>query len=84
MQRGQIFRRGRSWLLRYWEIRIENGVRIQRRVSRRIAPFCKQYSSKRAVEAIAKEILDRVNESSQHPGSTQFVSSFIEQVYLPT
>lgn len=83
MQRGQIFRRGRSWFLRYWEIRLENGVRVQRRVCKRIAPFCKQYSSKRTVESIAKEILDRVNEANQRPESTQMLSSFIENVYLP-
>ncbi len=83
MQRGQIFKKGRSWFLRYREPVLENGAIVQLQVCKRLAPFDKKYRSKRAVAPLALKFLAPVNAGTLHAESTQRVKDFIESVYFP-
>jgi integrase len=83
MQRGQIFKKGRSWFLRYREPILENGEIVQLQVCKRLAPFDKKYKSKRAVAPLALKFLAPVNAGTLHAESTQLVKDFIESVYFP-
>lgn len=75
MQRGQLIRRGRSWLLRYYDA---NGKRVYRKV----AKFSDQYRTERSVRKLADEILESVNEGKD-PASPQTLQKFIENHYWP-
>lgn len=74
MQNGQLIRRGRSWLLRYWA----DG----KRVCRKIAPFNDKYRTQKSVRELANEILEPLNEGKD-PGSPQTLQKFIENQYWP-
>jgi integrase len=52
-------------------------------VARRVAPFCEQYHSKRAVIPLAEEFLLPLNNGTLTPESTMTLGQFVEQNYLP-
>jgi integrase len=84
MQRGQIKRVGKCWLLRYWEsVRNESGNVVKRRVARKLATFSDQYRTEASVRPLAEEILAPQNAKTARPESTQTVADFLENVYLP-
>jgi integrase len=74
MQKGQLIRRGRSWLLRY--------RKDGKRVCQRIAPFNDTYRTERSLRSLVDEILEPVNEGKE-PGSPQTLQKFIENHYWP-
>lgn len=83
MQRGQIFKKGRSWFLRYREPSLRNGEIVQLQVCKRLGPVDKTYRSRRAVSPLALKFLSPINARSLHPESAQPVRDFIESVYFP-
>ena len=74
MQKGQLIRRGRSWLLRYWK----DG----KRVCLRIAPYNDKFRTEKSVRPLVEEILQPVNEG-RNPDAPQTLQQFIERSYLP-
>jgi len=83
MQKGQIFRKGRSWFVRFWETTLENGARTRWRVCKRLAPVDDRYRSGGDVRPLADELLARVNAANRQPESAMPVVEFIEHTYLP-
>ena len=81
MQRGQVFRKGGSWFVRYYETRIENGQPIRQRVCVRLADTAK--TSKRKARHLAAETLQPINSGKLSPEASRTVSEFIEKFYLP-
>jgi len=61
MQRGQIFKKGRSWSMRYRVPIMENGEIVQLQVCKRLAPLDKKYELKRSVASLALKFLAPVN-----------------------
>jgi hypothetical protein len=58
MQRGQIKRIGKCWLLRYWEsVKDESGKVVKRRVAKKIATLSDQYRTEASVRPLAHDIL---------------------------
>jgi len=57
MERGQIFKKGRSWSLRYRVPILENGELVQLQVCKRLAPLDKKYKSKRPVAPFVLKFL---------------------------
>ncbi len=83
MQRGTISRRGRHWILRYWEYQIENGVKVRKNAHKKLAPIGPSYPDKRSVEPLAWKHLEPVNTRLQTPESATPITEFIEKVYFP-
>jgi integrase len=83
MQRGTIIHRGKSWVLRYWEYQIKDGVRVRAHVHKRLAPVGPAYPDKRSVEGLAWKILEPVNNRLQTPEAATPITEFIENIYLP-
>jgi hypothetical protein len=83
MRKGQIFRKGRSWFLRYREPVLENGRVTHEQRCKTLAPCDGAYRTKRAVAPLAQRLLAPINEGTFRPESTQRLSDFIEWVYLP-
>ena len=83
MQRGQIFRRGGSWYLRFYQNEIKEGKTFPRRVCRRLARYSDAYRSKRDVWPLAEEILSPQNTGQVQPESALTFSEFVEKQFLP-
>lgn len=83
MQAGQIKKRGKSWVLRFWETALVDGKPVKRRVLKRLGPI--EHSDRKPPEEIkleAARILKPVNAGAQ-PTSTQTLTSFVDDVYMP-
>ncbi len=83
MQRGQIKRVGKCWLLRYWEPVVENGQVTKRRVAKKLATYSDQYRTEASVRPLVEAILAPINARTARPESTDTVAHFLEHVYLP-
>lgn len=82
MQKGQLIRRGRSWLLRYWKDENQSGSTVRKRVCEKIAPFNDRYRTEKSVRPLVDQILGPQNEGRVSSGS-QTLQQFIELNYLP-
>jgi hypothetical protein len=71
MQRGQIFKKGRSWSLRYRVPILENGEIVQLQVCKRVAPLDKKYESMRSIAPLALKFLAPVNAANFGRDSNQ-------------
>src|SRR5579862_3294705 len=79
MQRGQVYKKSGSWMLRYWDVEM-NG-RVRRAV--RLAPINQEYPSKTSVAVLADKILTPINTKQIQPESSMTVHDFIQSHYLP-
>jgi integrase len=84
MQRGTIIKHHGSWALRYYDTEVQNGVRVGKKVFKKLVPISPKYPSKRSVELLAWKILEPVNTQRIQPESSMPVSDFIENIYLPS
>jgi integrase len=82
MQTGQIFERGKSWVIKFYETVLVDGQPVRRRVLKRLAAKGLDYPDKKSVESLAAEMLEPVNKQVA-PASTEALVSFLEFVYLP-
>jgi integrase len=83
MQRGQIFRKGGNWYLRFYRDEIKSGEVVRRRVCQKLAPFCHEYRTLKSVRALASEIIAPLNSGRMRPETMLSVSDFIDNAYLP-
>ena len=83
MQKGRIYRKGRLWMLQYWEPVLENGKRAKRRVAQKLTTYSDQYRTEQSVRPLADLILAPINARSARPESTEMLAAFLEYVYLP-
>ena len=84
-QKGNIFRSGRAWFVRYCDdVRHHDGT-IRRKVICKKLPvsFGDQYRTKASVKSFADEILAPINAGKTNAQSTMRIVDFVEQIYLP-
>ncbi len=82
MQNGQIIRRGKSWLLRYWRDESREGKVVRRRVCKKIAPYCDEYRTVKSLRPLVAGILFPLNTGRLQPESAQTLQQFMESSYL--
>jgi integrase len=83
MQHGHVFKFRRSWFLKYYDVQLRNGVRVSKRICKKIAPVNQTYRKKSDVQLLADKILTPINSGAVVPESSMKVSEFIENFYLP-
>jgi hypothetical protein len=83
MQRGYIYKRRGSWLLRYWEPVLREGATSKVRRAVKLAPVNKDFPSKRSVLLLAEKVLAPLNSGQVQPESSLTVAHFIDVYYLP-
>jgi integrase len=83
MQNGQIFKRGRSWVLKYYEPVLIDGKVKKRRTLKRLAPVDAEHSHESDVQHLAVGILAPINARTIRPESTELLVAFIEKIYMP-
>ena len=82
MQRGNIFKKGGNWYLRFYRDEVRDGRVVRRRTCQKLAPFCDTYRTLRSVRPLAEEILSPLNCGRIRPETAQTLSEFIEDAYL--
>lgn len=84
-QRGNIFRRGKSWFLRYCDNVMQvDGTIVRKLVCRKLpVPFCDEYRTKASVKPFAQEMLAPINAGRVNPLSTMLIPDFVDKVYFP-
>lgn len=82
MQKGQIYRVGNCWLLRYREPVIENGKVRMKQTAKKIATYCREYRTAESVRPLADLILAPINAKTARPDSIETLANFLEHVYL--
>lgn len=83
-QKGQLYRKGKSWLLRYYDTVIErDGTAKRKLLTRKIAPYCSDYHCKEDVRPLAEEFLAPLNSGRLNPDSTMTLAQFWKGLYWP-
>lgn len=83
MQLGQVYRKGKSWLLKYNVKEERDGkIRWVRRV-KKLAPVSDKYRTAGSVKHLAAELLAPLNAQRVRPEATQTLRDFIENIYMP-
>jgi integrase len=83
MQRGNIFRIGGSWYLRYYQDEMKDGKPARRRVCTKLTRYSGAYRSKKDVFPLVEQILSPVNAGVLQPESSLTITEFVEQYYMP-
>jgi integrase len=84
MQRGQVYEKNGSWLLRYWEPTAKGRARKAVKIaSVKDYPAKKNKQPPLRVQLIAEKKLAPINAGQIHPESSLSVADFIELYYLP-
>lgn len=84
MQRGNIYRVGNCWMLRYRKPVLENGKEVMKLVSRKLATYSDVYHSLPDVQPLAAKILAPINAGQVRAESITPVVEFFEKQYLPS
>lgn len=82
-QSGHIFRKGKSWFLRYNDSVLRDGRSVRAQLCKKLADVCDAYRSEKQVRPLADEILSPINAGAQDVRGTMTVSDFIEGTFLP-
>ncbi|MGA8527370.1 MAG: hypothetical protein WB629_14885, partial [Candidatus Sulfotelmatobacter sp.] len=82
MQKGMIFQRGQSWVLKFYDTVLVNGMPKKKRVLKRLATVGPDYPTATSVETLAAEMLEPVNKQTA-PASAEALASFLEHLYIP-
>jgi len=82
VQKGQIYKRAGSWLLRYYDSVLENGEKKRVRKAVVLAPVSRDYPTKTSVHKLAAHVLTPINANHVAASFTP-VTDFIEIHYLP-
>jgi len=83
MAKGYVFKKGRSWHLRYWHNGNENGQIVRRQKCEWLAPYGDRYRTKRDLAELVAEKLSSVKEADKCPRSSDSFVDYVEEVYLP-
>jgi hypothetical protein len=84
-QKGYVFRKGKSWFVRYCDNIVQPDGSIKRKlVCKKLSvSYCDEYRTKANVKPYAQEILAPVTGGMLNPQSTMSVVEFVDTVYLP-
>jgi integrase len=82
VQRGYLYKRSGSWLLRYYDVVIESGKTTRKQSAVKLASV-KDYPTRSSVQLLADKHLAGLNAGTATPESSMTVLSFVEDVFFP-
>jgi len=83
-QKGYVFRKGRSWFLRYYDNVMQSDGTIKREQKcERLADYDDEHRSKASVKQLVQDKLAPLNGGLLNPQSTMPIVEFVERLYLP-
>jgi integrase len=83
MQSGQIIKWRGAWHLKYYFTDLVDGQPVRRRTTRKLAPVCDEYRSKKDVRHLAARLLEPLNDSTGAPEEGMTFADFVETRFLP-
>jgi integrase len=83
MQKGYIYKQHGSWVLQYYDIVLESGIRVRKKSFHTLARVGPEYPNKSSVLLLAQKHLALINSGQLTPESSMRVTDFIEDIYLP-
>jgi len=84
MQHGQLYRKGRSWMLRYWQDEVgPDGRIVRRRKAKKLGEYSDKFRSKKDLSEEITKVLGAINSKHGRPTSDATMQHFIEHSYLP-
>ncbi len=84
-QKGHLYRRGKSWFVRYFDDVLQSDGTVKRKqVSQKLeVSYCDEYRTKKSVRPFAAEILAPINRGLVTVQSTMQIVDFVEKEHLP-
>jgi integrase len=82
-QNGYVFKKGRSWFLRYWTNVLVDGQMVRKQKCGKLAPCSDVYRSKGAFKDLVKQKLASVEAADKCPQSSTAFVEYVERTYLP-
>jgi integrase len=80
-QKGELYRKGQKWYLRYFDFRVEGGQLMRKRLCK---PLCTVADmTKTQAREEAKRFLDTINNAVLAPETAITLVDFIDSVYIP-
>jgi integrase len=88
IQRGHIWRVGKSWFGRWYREELERGPDgnskiVRRQHAEKLVEYCDRYRSKRDVQPLLDAKLRRLNERRTSPESTLSIAEYADKFFLP-
>jgi integrase len=80
-QKGQLYRRGDSWFVRYYDDRVFDGELTRKRLTKRLGPC--DILSKPAAREELKAFMAIVNQQQTKPESALRLGEFVATIYFP-
>jgi len=82
-QHGFVFRKGRSWFLRYRHNSIVDGQEIRKQKCIKLADYCDRYRREGDLDELVAEKMAGVRQVAKCPKSGQMFTTYVEETYLP-
>ena len=82
-QHGFVFRKGRSWFLRYRHDLIVDGKQIRKQKCIKLADYCDRYRREGDLDELVAEKMAGVRQAAKCPKSGQMFTTYVEEPYLP-
>jgi integrase len=80
-QKGEVYRKGQKWYLRYFDFRVEDGQLQRKRLCRPLGSFS-DFTKQQAREE-AKNFLATINNATLAPENARKLTDFVDSVYMP-
>jgi len=81
IQKGEVYRKGKKWYLRYFDFRVEDGQLQRKRLCKPLC--CVADMTKTQAREEAKRFLESINRPVLSPETAIKLVEFIESAYLP-
>lgn len=82
-QHGFVFRKGRSWFLKYRDDVIVDGQQVRKQKCVKLADYCDRYRREGDLDELVAEKMAGVRQAAKCPNSGQMFTTYVEETYLP-
>jgi len=82
-QHGFVFRKGRSWFLKYRDDVIVDGQQVRKQKCVKLADYCDRYRREGDLDELVAEKMAGVRQAAKCPKSGQMFTAYVEDTYLP-
>lgn len=82
-QKGFVFRKGKSWFLKYRENKNVDGQIVCKQKCVKLAEYCDRYRCESDLDELVTEKMAGVHQAAKCPHSSDSFERYVEDVYLP-
>jgi len=82
-QHGFVFKKGRSWFLKYRHDLIVDGQLVRKQKCVKLADYCDKYRDESDLDELVIDKMAGVHKAAKCPNSGQMFSIYVEETYLP-